>query len=241
MKNLPDINASYREDSFDKDVGYCASDITIRQSGARVDIRTIYTENEIEKHRADASGTISRVYEREGMAQIKLDDGRRTYFDLNAGKLRDNVEFIGGWFETESFDARDKNQMARLIQDISHIARAIEPAFAVNFQEQGDICWGEYDYPFAAYGSAQRKCEAIVGDADSFHCRMTMTQDVDDDSTYRFARLLLEARGLPAEASVSFIINSYGHSSLSVRSPLETHPSILDTLKTRMSHIHIRG
>jgi hypothetical protein len=187
------------------------------------------------------SGAIIRVYEQEGLVQINLDDGRHIYFDLNTKKLRDNVEFINGWFEHESFDAQDTTQIAGLIQCVNHIARAIEPAFEVSFQDESNISWGEYDYPLAAYGSMQRKREGIVGNPASFHCRMTMTEEPDAKSIYSFARLLLEAKGLPADASVSFIINSYGHSNVSVRSPLENHSAILDAIKTRMSHIHIVG
>jgi hypothetical protein len=235
MSDIPDINISYLEGGFDKDVGYCASQITIRQSGTRLTIQTICTENEIETQRYDEAGTITRVYEKEGLVQVTLDDGRRTYVDLNAKKLRSNAEFINGWLEIESFDVQDNNRIAGLIQWMNHIAREIEPAFEIGFPEQSDIAWGEYDYPLAAYGSLQRKRVAVIGSQRPFSCQLTMTEDPDVDSHYQFARLLLEARGLPAGADVSFIVNSYGHSTISVRSPPEKHPAVLDAIKT---HIH---
>jgi hypothetical protein len=233
MRDLPDLNVNYREGSFDKDVGYCATDFTIEQTGERVRIHKVYTENEQEVSSGTLTGVITKIYAAEGLAQITLDDGERYYFDLAARKLRWNVEHLSDWFELPHFDVRDTEQLALLIRWMNRIARALEPAFEINFPETSSINWGEPYNPFAAQGyTQQRMRDAALGATDGFHCQLTLTEELDQSSAaFRFSRLLLKAGGLPAGMSVALFINSYGRHSLSVQSPIEKQAAVLETIK----------
>jgi hypothetical protein len=232
MRDLPDLNVNYREGSFDKDVGYCATDFTLEQAGERVTIHRIYTENDQEVSRGEESGTITRVYAAEGLAQITLDDGRRYYFDLAERRLRTDLEHLTDWFELAPCGVLDAGQISLFIGWMSRIARALVPAFEVDERELSSINWGEPYNPYATQGyTQQRQRGAVLGDPLGFHYRLTLTEDRGQGQTFQFQRLLLEAGGLPVETSVSLIINSYGRHSVAVRSPIEKQPIVRETIK----------
>jgi hypothetical protein len=232
MRDLPDLSVNYREGSFDKDVGYCATEVTLTQAGERVSIHRLYTENDQEVSEGTVSGTITRIYAAEGLAQITLDDGARCYFDLADKKLRTNLEYVSEWFELDSQDIRDQKLLALIIGWINRIARDLEPAFEVDFDEEVPLEWGEPYHPFADYGyPQQRNREAIAGDPVGFHCRLTFREEPDQSSAYRPSNLLLEAVGLPPETSVSFTLTGYGRHTVSARSPIEKQAALLGAIK----------
>ena len=232
MGSLPDLNVNYREGGFDKDVGYCATEVTVEQTGERVRIHRVYTENDQEVSSGTVAGTITKIYSAEGLAQVTLDDGERYYFDLAVKKLRPNLEYLSEWFELDSQDVQDRKLLALIIRWMNQITCALEPAFEIKFQETSSINWSEPYNPWAAQNyTQQRKRDAVLGDSDRFHCQMTLTEDLDQSSAFQSSRLLLEARGLAPETSVSFILTNYGRHTVSVRSPIEKQAAVLETIR----------
>jgi hypothetical protein len=232
MRDFPDLNVNYREGSFDKDVGYCATEFTLEQTGDRVRIHQLYTENDREVSGGVVCGTITRIYDAENLVQVTLDDGERYYFDLALKRLRPNLEYLSEWFELDSPDVQDPEQLALIIRWMNRIARALEPAFEIDFGDEEELDWSEPYHPAAIHGyPQQRNRDAIAGDPGGFHCRLTLREYADQGQTYRPNSLLLEAQGLPPETSVTFILTNYGRHTISARSPLEKQPTVRQAIK----------